>query len=180
MGNTRGSLLQSVHNWSYRSISNIGRHHIFLRDEHQQLHVQDWAGHGAKPRASGLIPQVQVLVALVMIYLTTSHFTGLFIPGRVSILLFQGRKPFATQTEWSLKDPPQGKLSSKPFSCKAPTICKSWPFSRQAPLQEGNGALPSKIFRLVEFIPARSLELLLQAHKRPRGLGFPVLSFQHL
>lgn len=72
MGNTRGSLLQSVHNWSYRSISNIGRHHIFLRDEHQQLHVQDWAGHGAKPRASGLIPQVQVLVALVMIYLTTA------------------------------------------------------------------------------------------------------------
>lgn len=43
-------------------------------DEHQQLCVQDWAGHGAKPRASGLIHQVQVLVALVMIYLTNKPF----------------------------------------------------------------------------------------------------------
>lgn len=148
MGNTRGSLLQSVHNWSYRSISNIGRHHIFLRDEHQQLHVQDWAGHGAKPRASGLIPQVQVLVALVMIYLTTSHFTGLFIPGRVSILLFQGRKPFATQNDPSRT---LHRVNCRPshFPAKPPLFASPDPSLGKHPCRRGTGLYQAKYLDLL-------------------------------
>lgn len=54
------------------------------------------------------------------------------------------------------------------FSRKAPAVCKSWPFSRQALLQRAYTTLPSHTFRLAEFF---SRKILWDAFKGSSWFG---------